>query len=288
MKRLLKLLAIAVPMLVVIVLSACSSDDGPKLNEDKTEKIDVNFLKSLARGETAITFDADTVIWYSKVYYPIYGDVDTLENGWIECRNMPIDGWMWPAYTNITISDGKVWHKVNLSHAARNFSLVYEPWKIYCKKTGFSKQIYVSCPFEYDIEQTTINFYGDKYDIDQADDNTLRISQTTFNSDPALTDTQRDESGFKTELSFKKGILEEFDPDQIMCFGSNNEAKIAMVKMMRQYFGDIINLNDYSDEFVFVTSGVDKYPVIDLAQLEYDLTNGLYEFDNWYKYNENR
>lgn len=287
MKKLLKLLAIAVPMFVVIAIASCSSDDGPKINEDKTEKIDADFLKSLARGETAITFVSDTVVWYSKQFEPI-GDCrpDTLEGGWIENINVPIDGWVWPDYSSITIADGKVWHKVNLQNAAHQYSLVYEPWRIYCVKSGFSKQIYVTCPFECDIENRTIKIYEDCYDIDRADENTLYISQTKVNTDPILTDEQRDKSGFKTVLRYKRAILEEFEHEQILCFDTNNEAKIAMVKMMRQYFGDIINLNDYSDEFEFITWGIDKYPVINLAQLESDLNNGLSEFDSWYKYNE--
>lgn len=287
MKHLFKILAMSVTLLAVIALPACTSDDGPIINDDQSAKIDVNFLKSLARGETAITFDADTVVWYSKVYDPLFGEVDTLQNGWIENRNMPVDGWIWPVYSNITISDGYVWHKVNLSNSARNFSLVYEPWKIYCKQTGYSKQIYVTCPLKFDAENIAITIYGDKYDVEQADETSLSISQTIANTDSELTDEQRDKTKLKTELRYKKGIKEEFDPELIICFGSNKEAKIAMVRMMREYFGDIINLDDYSADNVYLTIGVDKRPVINLAQLEYDLLNDIYEFDSWFEYNAN-
>ncbi|MDE6334466.1 MAG: hypothetical protein K2L77_07450, partial [Muribaculaceae bacterium] len=56
MKIINKLMAIAITLLAMVAVSACSSDDGPK--DPYKGKIDSNFMSALARGEESIILRA--------------------------------------------------------------------------------------------------------------------------------------------------------------------------------------------------------------------------------------
>lgn len=60
--------------------------------------------------------------------------------------------------------------------------------------------------------------------------------------------------------------METPDMDKVLYFDSEKEAKLAMVKILREYFGDVINLNSFGNAFTL--------PILNLAQLEENLRNG--------------
>lgn len=66
--------------------------------------------------------------------------------------------------------------------------------------------------------------------------------------------------------------METPDIDKILYFDTEKDAKLAMVKILRGYFGDVIDRNKYGNMYT--------YSILNLAQLEDNILNDRYENAN--------
>ncbi len=145
-------------------------------------------------------------------------------------------------------------------------SLIYFPWDIYCRETGYDKTVTIISSFDYNSDDRQIIIDEIPHDVEKAEGNTLNIS---------LTSTHQNINGEnileKTVSYYTIRQQGEVNTDNLLPFNTEQEAKLAVVKMMRQYFGDFVNVNDYlpADKAIV-------HPVINLALMEEDLAAGRY------------
>lgn len=248
-----KTLVLYVALIATAVLGACSNDSDPQL-EDMNLKfkgvVNSEMLSGIARGEISIIAELDSIIVLEK-------ELNSTSD-WYELKGIKKEG-----VNNLKIIDGYSWKPMSfLSHCLSPI-LLYFPWEIYCEKTGFNKTITILSRFEYDPVKQQVTINNNNYDIEKAEDNALTISYTQNN--------------WENENILQKRILRytilknSVSTDNYMLFNSENEAKLSIVRMMREYFGDFVNVNDYLPEKEKIL-----YPIINLALMEEDLINGRY------------
>lgn len=244
---------LCVALIAITLSGACSNDSDPQ-SEDMNFKfkggVNSEMLSGIARGEISIIGELDSIIVLEKAL--------NATSDWYEVKGNKKEG-----VNNIKIIDGYSWKPMSfLSHCLSPI-LLYFPWEIYCEKTGFNKTITILSRFEYDPVKQQVTINNNNYDIEKAEDNALTISYTQNN--------------WENENILQKRILRytilknSVSTDNYMLFNSENEAKLSIVRMMREYFGDFVNVNDYLPEKEKIL-----YPIINLALMEEDLINGRY------------
>lgn len=274
MKPINNLMTMAIVLLAMVVSGACSTDNAPNDDGqyDRNKEIDTKFLSMLARGEASIALELDEWELLEKVYDPASG----IDGEWHESL---VEGWETPNYSSLQIIDGLAWRAMPLSDMTGS-SILYYPWKYYREETDFDKNIKIAESFEYDADNNKLVIDKCEYDIEKADSKKLVLSET-FKANVPDEKTHKKVPGLiKSVLSLirsKKSI-----DDNYMYFKSEKEAKLAMTGMMREYFGDIIDLREYADEEDF-DNIVFTNPIIDLAAVEADIANDRDEWTSWFK-----
>ncbi len=260
MKHIYKLAAIVIALLAMLAISACSSEEP----NDNKGRIDTDFLSALARGDVSVTLCADSIATFEKEYDVLNG----IDGEW---REVIYDGW---GSRSFTIADGKALFSLDLMDFSSGASILKDPWDIYCDETGCDKFFEIAHPFVYDAEKNTITINSIIYDVEETDKKEIILSfvreRPTIHGKPGL-------------LKFVRGYVVKpnmIDLDRCLLFDSKKDAKIAMVKMFRAYFGDILNLNDFEKKY---HDRLKMNPIIDLAALEDDLVNDRGEWYSWNK-----
>ncbi len=254
-----------IALLAMIATGACSYEDPDIAFKGN---IDNNFLRSLARGESSITLTktgAKNYVMDYKKYLNGSGKWDEEKGDILGGGSAGID--------QLIIINGRTWSPIYLfDRSTLAPSLILGPWNVYRKRTGFDKEVYIACPIEYDEEAKTLKIKDHTYSIEKAENKNLTLSiiseiyQLTDNYQWTITQAS------KSIVFYKKSAMETPDMDKVLYFDSEKEAKLAMVKILREYFGDVINLNSFGNAFTL--------PILNLAQLEENLRNGDDELMN--------
>ena len=259
MKLINKLMAMTIVLLALVTVCACSSEDGPK--DPYKGKIDSDFLSALARGEESIMLRIDSIYNLQK---------KNTDAEWEEAFYV---GW---GASSLIITNGNALESVGLFDTTRGWSILYRPWEVYCRETGYDKTFEIARPFEYDAEKQTVTIGSAVYNIEKADGNELNISY----------ETEREIDGTPGILKFVKCYVKTakwIEPESYTVVKSEREGKIAMVKMLREHFGDTFDVSKYyPSEYKDFPLFYDN-PVIDLAALEDDLVNDRDEWYSWTK-----
>ena len=265
MKLINKLMAIAIALLAMVAISACSYEDPDIAFKGN---IDANFLNSLARGETSITLSKTDCKEYEMDYQKYLngsGKWDKAEDGRLGGSDLGVD--------KLIIINSRTWNPILLFNKSTLApSLIYEPWEIYCKETGFDKEIYIACPIEYDADSKTLKIENITFSIEKAENDKLILSTVGEIYQYTQPDKFEPTKASKTILFYKKSAMEPPDMDNILYFDTEKEAKLAMVRILRGHFGDYIDRNHYGHAYT--------YSIINLAQLEDNILNDREESAN--------
>lgn len=134
-----------------------------------------------------------------------------------------------------------------------------------------TKPVRVACLFEIDIPNKKFMLDRVKYDIEEARGNKLVLADIEAQMVPDSVTHERVPGLLKFVLSYTVQI-EDLDPDGYLYFESDKEAKLGMVQMMREYFGDRLDLTEYAKSIKY-NDRILENPIIDLAALEDDIAN---------------
>lgn len=267
MKLINKLMAIAIALLAMVAVCACSSYEDPDVAFKGN--VDGNFLNALARGETSVTFSKKD----SKSYEMDYA---AYLNGTGKWDDEPKDqlGGGGLGYDKLVIINGRTWSPLELyDKSTLAPSLLVTPWKVFCKETGYNKDVYVACPMEFDAESKSLKIGELTYSVEKAEGNELTLSR--IGQIYQINDQTGDfeiTKAYKTVVFYKKAAMETPDMNQVVYFDSEKDAKLGMIAMLREHFGDIIDLNHYGHMYTF--------SILNLAIMEENIRNGLDEDAN--------
>ena len=257
MKLINKLVAMAIALLAMVAVCACSSDEP----DPYKGKIDSDFLSALARGEESIMLRLDSIYNLHK---------KNTDTDWEEVVYV---GW---GARSLIITNGNALESVRLFDTTRGWSILYHPWEVYCRETGYDKTFEIALPFGYDADKQTVTIGKTVYNIEKADGNELNISH----------EMESEIDGVPGILKFVTCYIKAphpIEPESYTVVNSEREGKIAMVKLLREHFGDIFDVSKYyPSEYKDFPRFYDN-PVINLAALEDDLVNNRDEWYSWTK-----
>lgn len=259
MKPIDKLMVMAIALLAMVAVSACSSDDDPMT--PYKGKIDYELLSAISRGDRSILLEIDSVYTVRK---------KVTDKEW---KETVVVGW---SASSLVITDGKALRSVSLINTTDGASILYIPWNVYCHETGYDKTYAFASSLEYDEKNKTISFGASKNDIEKAVGDELNISETLewdIEGEPGLT---KFTYCYKIKPYFK-GI------EDYIIVKTEKEAKLAMVKLLREHYGDVMRLKASDFQKFNEHSVLKTNPVIDLAALEDDIVNNRGEWNSWGK-----
>lgn len=277
MKSIYKIALPAMALFTAVALGACATENAPHVPEDPDEKsfIDNAFLTRLARGEESAEYSLEDVNVLVKSYDPANG----IDSDWWD----PVmSGWQSPDHSNIMILNGRAWRLLileNLSTGSK--SILYHPWRYFCDVADMTKDVRVGCSFEIDITNKKFLIDGINYDIEKAESDTLVLADINTTLVPDSATREKVPGLMKFVLTYTL-LMKDINPDEYLYFESDKDAKLGLVRMMRQYFGDHLDLTQYADTIRY-NDRILENPVIDLAALEDDITNDRDEWYSWKK-----
>lgn len=266
MNKINKITAMITAMIAVVVFSACQSYEDP--DTAFKGKINDGFMNSMARGETSVTFRQTDYLKYEMDY----NAYQYRTGKWSEAKELGY-GESTPGFFGLVVHNGKSWRPVKKYQDDTNCpSPLFDIWKIYCELTGVYKEVFVACPITFDAEHKKFTVEDAVYDVESAENNELVLSYEGLGYKPDNENKLVPCKAYKYIVSYKKAAMEMPDLDNILYFGSDTEAKIAMIITLREYFGDEINLNHYHGNML-------TYPIINLAKIEEHLRSGKDEYE---------
>ena len=250
-------MAVAIALLAMAAVSACSSDDGPK--DPYKGKIDSDFLSALARGDESVLLQIDSMYTVRK---------KVTDDEWQETFTR---GW---GASSLVITDGKALSPVSLMNPTIGYSILLLPWDIYCHETGYDKHFAFASPFEYDAVNKTVTIGTSKHNIEKADGNELNISEILewdIDGEPGLA---------KITYCYIK-MADTVSPEKYIIVNTDKEAKLAMLKLLRERYGDVMELKESDLKASGFQSLFESNPMIDLAAVEDDIVNNRDEWYTW-------
>jgi lipoprotein len=254
--------------MVLTGLTGCSSDDpanpfDPQKDEWKVCDNDLAYLESLTRGDASATFECTG---YTRLDY----DFDN-ENRWIDNTDEILYGYECLTPHIITINDGRTWTPLSLFRECGP-SCVYDLLEFYKEMTGFSKEFYVAAPLEYNRQENKISIDGAWYDLAGISRKNLYISSTHEYYKSNVSDEGFHKAGMNRDRhSYQITDLQLPNLENALWYDSAMEAKLAIIDMLRQQYGDVIRFADYTDKPYFSPDGT-----IDLNELEERVRKGAF------------
>ena len=255
MKLINKLMAVAIPLLAMVAVSACSSDEP----DPYKGKVDSHFLSTLVRGDESVLLQLNGFHTARK---------KATDDEWQETF---ICGW---SASSFVIVDGKALSSVSLMNPIIGYSILLLPWDIYCRETGYDKYFALASPFVVDAANKMITIGTSKYNIDKADGNELNMSEILewdIDGEPGLT---------KVTYCYIK-MADTVSPEKYIIVNTEKEAKLAMLKLLRERYGDVMELKESDLKASGFQSLFESNPMIDLAAVEDDIVNNRDEWYTW-------
>jgi len=248
---------IMVWVLASAALSACSSYDDPDMAFKG--KVDEAFLTALARGEASVAFHKKDVRTYEKEYTAYQRS-----NGkWEEVKEDQLGIGKTLVPDMFSISDGRTWALFDFDRTIEEESLLAGSWNIHCKRTGYDKEIYEACPFEFNATDKKVTINGREFEVEKAEGDELIISMigTLYSTDEA-TGEWGPSHAYKDIYFLNKKAPDVPDPDKITYYDSHKDVLLAIVRLLRSEYGDTFNMGSNL-----------TYPHVNLAQIEENIVN---------------
>ena len=257
----LKIFAVALLPLVC----ACSSEEEPDMsfdgviNNEVLDKLVNETSEYVCIDEKTYTMDCDD-------YLNGTGEWEELVGPWFAARSQE-SGRRW------ILSKGQLITPMTFrrSTGATTMDLV-DAWDIYCNQRGYDKTIAVGRSISVDKEKHTLNFEPNTeypwlhshyfiYNIQKADGKYLAVTHDYPDQGPNdKGEIVYRERAHKEDLLFIK--VKKPNMKKFQVFENGEDATLWMIKKMREYFGDTIDVYKY-------TSEGKKGRIIDLVELEY-------------------
>ncbi len=227
--RLLLYLAVAIPMLI-----SCSNDEPfiPEEEPDSIDKvilpdeepnsIDKNLLQILADGTKTFYFECVSAKTYSKDNIP--------GSEWVDAS------WMGStALSKLFLIDGKTYTNLELSQ----FEPLGLPLSAYRRAKNYTAQYMITVPLKVqDGNKITINDVD--YEIFSLSNDSIKVVHTrTYTNYDGTT------SLFKFYATYKNTNPSQAVLDRILYYEKRADALLDIVRMLRDHFGDFVDVNPY-------------------------------------------
>lgn len=220
--------------IISFLFSGCKDNDYATLSYKG--KVDSDYIEALVQGRESACFNEVSGIMLRL-------------NSAGEYEEYPpytiIDGSVLPE--KILIIDGRCWVYFCFPQRTETENILAEAWWIYCKETGFTKEIYLTKKVEYNAEYrqlTILNMYSRSdvvVTVEKAEGSLLNLSCEIRKYDSET----NSESGCFEISCYEKASLEIPDSETTLVYDSRQDIELDMIAMMREYFGDSFNFSDY-------------------------------------------
>lgn len=208
----------------LISLTACSSDNEP----DSIVKSDNGFLYSLAKGKQTIS--------YQMYDYACF--IQSYESDWTELDLSQIDGLNMPVAARVTFHKGLLLTPLSLFNISTGPHTLYLPFEAYKIASGFDSDIMVSRPLDYDASSGTLTFDGGVCSVTDASSRQITIERMESNSIGGYAES-------KWVMNYSSSDFLKGAVDMNNVYGSEGEACLGIIAMMRLQFGDSFDMNPY-------------------------------------------
>lgn len=246
-------------LLFVSMLTSCSKDE-PDANREEFDNIE--YLHQLTRGEVSTS--------YNLISTQIFSRYITFENGkevwgkWKEWDlSQGIMGLRLPAPDKITFHEGRSWSPFEWLDLTNGFHKLYFPLVAYRKKTGFSKEFYTAYKLDYNAESNELNLEGKTFTKEFLNENSFKITYNDLgwytNKDGEI--YAGDEK--KYIMQYQKCELHLPDLENILFYDNEYECCMAILKMLRDEFGDEVDVNKYTSSWMVM-----DYPIYNFDEIE--------------------
>lgn len=254
---------------IAVALCSCSSYEDP--DDMFSSKIDENFLLSISRGEINVKLSGSENHEYIRSYSAEEGQ------GVGKWEVSEYIGWRKGCVPyNFFIYNGSGWNVIDLYVSWGPLpTMLGDIWQLYCKYANYTKSytnFLYRLPLVYDSKTKTITVGGHELKVVGASKEYITCSQVSL----GYGSTEITE--FKSITKYNVYSLDSAGMESRDFFESENEIKLYMVRLMREYFGDIID-ESYSDDMIYY-----KDTVFDLAKYEKYLLGESNESTGWYYY----
>lgn len=222
--------------LAAMLFVSCSDDDEWK---DFNGNIDSKVLTEITEGRV----DA----FYQVQQYKTYRKDSSTGNQWQEFNLSDYAG-LSLDLLSFNVRDGYSWEPVCMFSNVFGPSRLDTPWFVYCRLTGYGKQVYVKRTIEFDSSDNSLLINDLKCSVAKADGNGLNLSYTIPYSYRDANSGKMESGEYLVKLMLVRqpstGLPEVADMET---FNTHINAKLGMIDLMRQEFGNIFDPADYQN-----------------------------------------
>lgn len=253
-----KLYAFSVIASVCALLSSCGND-GPEVPDiNKGSESASNLLTRMSSGEVNAT--------YTRYGLDLFQKDDDTGGKWKEVNLREIVGWGSSLPNQFSVKDGRTWIVYEMWHSCGPSPLEM-PWKIYCKVMGIKSTLYICTPIIADNETHTLKISNMLCAVTDCDGKNFTLvydSNYYYDGPDYKTGTFRDCS------HYKYGELSDIDAESVLWFETEEDLIKGTIALMRERFGDEMNMNDYLGGYVILDE-----PIVNFDDLEQQLLSGI-------------
>lgn len=273
MNKLFKLLFVLPAMTLAV---SCSSDEP----------------SDMPSGQSEATMGVSAFTKISELYQPVHGELlaDLLAGkqamtfscqGWESYRRFDdevkyeyFDMTGWYGFTNsmpdeIIFSDGHAWAPYSTFSSSFGPSKFGTAWAAYKKATGVITSLYVGHDFAYDASSRRLTFLGREFDMLLFNRNNIIVAENGPCWQSCPEENRMKEGDCFHITSYKRTADVAMLAPGALGFASNDEVAAYIIEKCREYFGEVINLNE-----VYAPGAMFDNPYIYIKDLETLLASG--------------
>ncbi len=217
------LFAIAV---ITFMFTACSNDE-PDI-PDVTNIIDYDYMNSLTHGTEYGGYDLKS---WSMNY----------SGGSLQDANEKRDPNSLPLHQKIYFLHGKICFQLDLKSIEGYYHPLFYPLELYRWKKKFEYQYVISAPANIG-EDKKITINDKEYKILSISKDGIRMYYQEN-----LTSSYYTSASKNYIINYEKLNLSNIDTDKFLYYDSRTEALLDIVRMLRAYFGDSVDVNQMFD-----------------------------------------
>lgn len=241
--------------LMLLIFTSCSNDE-PSVEEGEIDNLE--YLGQLTRGETSVTYKMDS---FKK--FTMNCPSPDVDGKWKDVTGLYTVGNIFPAPIQITFHEGRSWSPFEWLDINVGFHKLYFPLAAYRKKTGFSKDFFTAYILDYNSESNELKIDGRTYTKDFLNENAMQItivrSQKFTNEKNEVYAETRD----KHIIHYQRADLSIPDMDNILFYDDEYECCMAILKMLRDEFGEEVNVNKYISSFAVLDNPIYNFDEIE-------------------------